>query len=359
MKDMELYAIRQKIDAIDEDLLKLLNDRMEFVHHVGEMKRGSGASIYRPEREKAIIQRLNKISKGRLTSSAIEAIFLEIFAVSRNFELPERIGYLGPEGSFTHQAAESRYGAMSEYLPANTISSVFETVNSGRARYGVVPIENNQEGIVEETLDLLGHLDVKIAAELSMPIHFSFATREDNIKVIKKIYSKDIAFRQCRKFIRDLYGDEIELIPVNSTSTACQMALKEDGAAAICSHIAAREALLPILFENIEDSSDNHTRFLILAKDVKNVPSGDDKTSVLVKLADSDKPGTLVLFLQDFYRSKINLSKIESRPAKNGTDFKYVFFIDFEAHIEDKKVKKILQSYGDEIKWLGSYPRLC
>jgi len=356
---MELGEIRKKIDTIDDKLLKLLNDRMELVHEVGELKRGSGSSIYRPEREKAIIQRLNKINNGRLTPSAIEAIFLELFAVSRNFELPERITYLGPEGSFTHQAAESRYGAMSEYLPINTISSVFETVNSGRAKYGVVPIENNQEGIVEETLDLLGQYDIKIAAELSMPIHFSFATKQDDVKRIKKIYSKDIAFRQCRKFIRDLYGDDIELIPVNSTSTACQMALKEDDAAAICSHIAAREAQVPILFENIEDSSDNHTRFLILAKEANNAPSGDDKTSLLVRLADSDKPGTLVKFLQDFHKSKINLSKIESRPAKNGTDFKYVFFIDFEAHMDDKKVKKILKSYGESIKWLGSYPKLC
>ena len=354
---MKLEDFRKKIDAIDDQLVKLLNQRMDIVKEVGDFKRKSNTAIYKPEREKAIINRLNTNNKGLLTPAAIEAIFLEIFAVSRNLELPERIVYLGPEGSFTHQAAESRYGAMSEYLPVNSISSVFETVSSGRAKYGVVPIENNQEGIVEETLDLLGHGDLKIVAELSIPIHFAFATLQEEIKDIKKIYSKDIAFRQCRKFIHDLYGTKVEQIPVNSTSTACEHALEEKDAGAICSHIAAKEAGLPILFENIEDSADNHTRFLILAKDVINSVSSDDKTSILVRLSDSDKPGTLALFLQEFHKARINLSKIESRPAKNGTNFKYVFFIDFEAHFEDKKVRKILKNYGEAIKWLGSYPR--
>jgi len=356
---MKLDDFRKKIDSIDDQLIKLLNHRMDVVKKVGDFKRNTNTSIYKPEREKAILKRLFTNSEGLLTKSAIEAIFLEIFAVSRNLELPERIVYLGPEGSFTHQAAESRYGAMSEYLPVNSISSVFETVSSGRAKYGVVPIENNQEGIVEETLDLLGHSEVKIVAELSIPIHFAFATKQEEIKRIKKIYSKDIAFRQCRKFIHDLYGKEVELVPVNSTSTACKHALEEIESAAICSHIAAREVGLPILFENIEDSADNHTRFLIIALETQNAPSKDDKTSILARLSDSDKPGALALFLQEFHKAKINLSKIESRPAKNGTDFKYFFYIDFEAHIDDRKVKKILRNYGDSIKWLGSYARTC
>lgn len=355
----KLESFRKKIDTLDDQLIQLLNQRMDVVKEVGEFKRKSNTTIYKPDREKAILQRLIRNNNGLLTPSAIEAILLEIFAVSRNLELPERIVYLGPEGSFTHQAAESRYGAMSEYLPVNSISSVFETVASDRAKYGVVPIENNQEGIVEETLDLLGQANLKIVAELSIPIHFAFATKEEEVKNITKIYSKDIAFRQCRKFIQDLYGKKVELIPVNSTSTACQQALEEKCTAAICSHIAAKEVGIPILFENIEDSADNHTRFLIFAKDVINTVSKDDKTSILVRLSDSDKPGALALFLQEFHKAKINLSKIESRPAKNGSDFKYVFFIDFEAHIEDKKVSKIVNRYGDAIKWLGSYPRTC
>ena len=137
----KLESFRKRIDAIDDQLIQLLNQRMDVVKEVGDFKRSSNTAIYKPEREKAILQRLNANSQGLLTSSAIEAIFLEIFAVSRNLELPERIVYLGPEGSFTHQAAESRYGAMSEYLPVNSISSIFETVSSGRAKYGVVPIE--------------------------------------------------------------------------------------------------------------------------------------------------------------------------------------------------------------------------
>lgn len=176
---------RVAIDAIDNELLELLNKRMKVVERVGEIKHNSGGAIYRPEREKAIIERLIKYSKdsnGLLNKSAIEAIFLEIFAVSRNLELPEKIAYLGPEGTFTHQAAESRFGAMSDYLSLSSIHSVFKTLESGRAKFGVVPIENSKDGIVGETLDLLAKSSVKIVSELYMPIHASFATKAKKVR---------------------------------------------------------------------------------------------------------------------------------------------------------------------------------
>ena len=353
---MSLEELRKQIDEVDTRILELLSQRMEVVNQVGELKRKSKATIYRPEREKAIIDRLEKINTGRLNRAAIEAIFLEIFAVARNLELPERVAYLGPEGSFTHQAAESRYGAMSTYTPLNSIRAVFETVKTDRARFGVVPIENNQEGVVQETIDLLGQYDLNIVSELPMPIHFAFATEEEDLKKIKKIYSKDIAFRQCQSFINDHFGKSIELIPVNSTSTAVKHAKEEKGSAAICAHIAAREYDLPILFENIEDSGENFTRFIILGKGFFNEPSGEDKTSIIARLP--DKPGALALFLQEFHRAKINLSKVESRPAKEGSKFKYIFFIDFDGHYNDRKVQKVIKNYWHNIKWLGSYVKL-
>ena len=352
-----LEELRKGIDKLDNQLIKLLNERMELVKKVGEYKRSSKASIYRPEREKAIIDRLVSQSKGLLSRSAIEALFLEIFAVSRNYELPERVAYLGPMGSFTHQAAESRYGPMSEYLPLESISSVFEAVHTTRAKYGVVPIENNQEGTVQETIDLLGTHELNIAAEIVLPIHFAFASIKDNLDNITTIYSRDIAFRQCKTFLKDFFGDRVKYIPVNSTSRACELALEEDRSAAICSQIAARQYQLPILYNNIEDSADNHTRFLILSKDFINQNSGKDKTSVIAKLP--DEPGALANFLREFHQAGINLCKVESRPAKIGSKFKYVFFVEFDGHYEDERITNFIMPFKEDIKWLGSYVKLC
>lgn len=352
-----LDDLRKQIDEIDDELIKLLNKRMDIVKQVGEQKRSDNSAIYRPEREKAIVDRLEANSNGILNRAAIEAIFFEIFAVSRNYELPERIAYLGPEGSFTHQAAESRYGAMSDYIPLDSIPSVFEAVKTSRARFGVVPIENNQEGTVQETIDLLAQHKLTIAAEIVLPIHFAFASKEDNLENVKVVYSRDIAFRQCKNFLNDYFKHSVKLVPVSSTSRACQMAGEEEGAAAICAPIAARQYELPILYQNIQDSADNQTRFLIISQNFVNQMSGQDKTSVIANLP--DEPGSLVRFLQNFQNAGINLCKVESRPAKEGTKFKYVFFVEFEGHYHDEKVKNTVQPYLSNLTWLGSYVQLC
>jgi len=352
MKTMNtLDDCREEIDKIDNEMLKLLNKRMKVVQRVGEIKKDTGGAIYRPEREKAIIDRLvtlNEKEGGLLNKSAIEAIFLEIFAVARNLELPERIAYLGPEGSFTHQAAESRFGAMSDYLSLNSIASVFKTLETGRAKFGIVPIENSRDGIVGETLDLLAKSSVKIVAELYMPIHMSFATKAEKLENITKIYSKDKGFGQCREFLSEHGLNNVELIPVESTAKAAILASQEPNSAAICSHIAAKLYGVPTLFENIEDAIDNTTRFVILS-DFKNGVSGDDKTSILVRLKDAVEAGSLVHFLQDFDKEKINLSKIESRPSRDQGGFGYWFYIDFYGHIDEEKVQKVIQKHKDEV----------
>lgn len=353
-----LDELRKKIDQIDNELIDILNERMAIIKEVGEFKRNSNTAIYRPEREKSIIDRLYKNHQGILNRAAIEAIFLEIFAISRNFELPELVAYLGPEGSFTHQAAESRFGAMSEYLALDSIQSVFEAVDTKRARFGVVPLENNQEGVVSETIDLLGKIDLNVTAEVPLPIHFAFATRSESITEIKKVYSKDIGFKQCKKFLNESFnGSKIEFVPVNSTSKAAKIALEEDGSAALCSHIAARMHNVPILFDNVEDSTDNFTRFLIISKNIKNQQSGNDKTSLLAKT--TDKPGSLMMLLQDFYTAGINMTKLESRPAKKGKTFKYYFYIDIDGHIDDENVSPLFEKHKKDIKWLGSYVKMC
>ncbi|AQG79652.1 prephenate dehydratase [Spirosoma montaniterrae] len=357
---MNLESLRNEIDALDDHLLTLLNQRMELVRKVGELKRTTNAVIYRPEREKQILDRLHGQNDGLLNRQAIEAIFLEIFAVSRNLELPERVAYLGPEGSFTHQAAESRFGAMSAYTALPTIRSVFESVETGRARFGVVPIENNQEGIVSEAIDLLLEKDLTIAAEAQIPVHFTFATQTENLADITHIYSKDIAFRQCSKFLNDTFdGLKAELVPVESTSKAAKLAGQQPHTAAICSGIAAKLFDVPVLFDNIEDSDLNRTRFLILAKEFVNQPSGYDKTTLIARLPNTEKPGVLAEFLQEFNARSINLTKIESRPLREGATFRYWFLLECEGHANDPDLQEVLNHHAADVKLLGSYVRMA
>ena len=348
MSEAGLKAIRDKLDSIDNELLKLINERMELVHQVGVLKAQSGGAIYRPEREKSIIDRLESLNEGKLNRSAIEALFLEIFAISRNYELPENIAYLGPEGSFTHQAAEARFGAMSSYLSIASIKGVFREVNTKKAKFGVIPIENSSNGIVSDTISCLSKYDLKIIAEVVLDIHHTLATTCDSVSQIKKIYSKDIAFEQCHRFLENVGLDEVEHIPVESTTKAAKMALAEPGAAAICSHVGAKIHNLPILFENIEDKDNNKTRFFIIS-DFENAQSGKDKTSILVKLPNT--PGALVEFLTDFDNAGINLTKIKSHIVEGVS----IFFIDFNGHKDDENIKGIFNKHADYIKFLGSY----
>lgn len=345
---MTLDELRVKIDEIDDTLLKLYNERMELVHQVGELKNTTGAPIYRPEREQSILNRLKSQNKGKLTDEAIDALFLEMFAVARNLELPEGVAYLGPEASFTHQAAESKFGAMSAYLPMRSIPGIFREVKKGTAKFGVIPIENSSNGIVSDTIHCLDEYDLKIIAEVMIDVHLAFATRNDDIQKITKIYSKDIAFGQCRNFLQDLGLDEVELIPVESTAKAARLALKDENAAALCPAVAAKLNNLPIRFNNVEDDVGNKTRFFIIS-DFENLPSGNDKTSILVRLL--DKPGALVEFLNNFEAANVNLTKIKSHIVEG----KSIFFIEFNGHKDDAHIKPILERYQDEIKVLGSY----
>ena len=345
---MTLDALREKIDHIDDALLKLYNERMELVHQVGELKNTTGAPIYRPEREQAILNRLKSQNNGKLTNSAIDALFLELFAVARNLELPEAVAYLGPEASFTHQAAESKFGAMSRYLPIGSIRGIFREVQKGTAKFGVIPIENSSNGIVSDTINCLDEYDLKIIAEVMIDVHLSFATLAEDIKNITKIYSKDIAFGQCRNFLQDLGLDEIELIPVESTAKAAKLAIEDKTAAALCPSVAAKLYNLPILFEDVEDNTNNRTRFFIISN-FENAPSGNDKTSLLVRLP--DKPGSLVEFLNDFERAHINLTKIKSHIVEGQS----IFFIEFNGHQNDENIKSILEKHQYSVKVLGSY----
>jgi chorismate mutase/prephenate dehydratase len=348
---MTLEELRTKIDTIDDRLIDLYNERMQYVHQVGEIKNRTGAPIYRPEREQEILDRLkayNHQNHGLLSDRAIEALFLELFAVARNFELPEQIAFLGPEASFTHQAAESKFGALSHYTPIGTIKGVFREVARGQAKFGVVPIENSFNGIVSDTISCLSEYDLKIIAEVILDIHHVFATQAENVGQIKRIYSKDIAFGQCKNFLEDFGLDEVEQIPVESTAKAAQLAAQDPEAAAICAEVASKMYNLPILYSNIEDQGDNRTRFFVVS-DFENAPSGNDKTTILVRLP--NRPGSLVEFLLDFKEAQIDLTKIKSHIVEGVS----IFFIEFDGHKEDDKIKRIFDKHADSIKFLGSY----
>ncbi|MDR1975603.1 MAG: prephenate dehydratase [Campylobacteraceae bacterium] len=350
----KINEFRREIDRVDDKILELLNERMNFVKAIGALKHSSGQSIYRPEREREILDRLKRQSDGHLKGGAIEAIYSEIFAVSRNIEFPEKIAFLGPEGTYSHQAAQSRFGAQGIYLALNSIEAVFEVLSNKEAKYGVVPIENNTEGAVGATLDCLGrHQDIKIVAELYIDIHHSFATFTEDVKAIKRIYSHPQGYNQCRQFLETHMLSGVEFVPAKSTSQAARMASLEEGAAAICSHIAAKLYNIPILFEKIEDNLANRTRFIVLS-DFKNAKGVKNKTSILAKT--QDKPGGLLSLLEIFKNANINLTKLESRPTK-GRDFKRVFYLDFEGHIDDENIQSVLEGNGKiyDIIWLGSY----
>jgi chorismate mutase/prephenate dehydratase len=356
-----INSLREKIDLIDDSILQLLVNRMNIVEEIGSIKKQNSTAIYHPDREKEIIDRLASKPTGKLRKEAIEAIFLEIFGVSRNLELPEIISFLGPEGSFTHQAAESRFGAVADYISLPSIKSIFDSVDSGRAKYGIVPIENNQEGMVKETLDLLNEKSLFIISEIIIPVNFCLATKEHDINAISRIYSKDIAFNQCQGFTQDYFAAKSDdfFVQVDSTSKAAKLASENPGTAALCSHIAAKIYHVPILFDNIQDNDSNQTRFIIISKVENLKKTNRDKTTLAVKLKDDDKPGTLLKLLKEFEEKKINLLKIESRPQKDTNEFKFWFFIDVEGNKLDEEINTILQSKADEIKFLGSYMNLC
>jgi len=348
---MTLDELRVKLDDIDNKLLDLYNERLEYVHMVGEVKNKTNAPIYRPEREREILDRLKKINRqkgGRLTDEAIDALFLELIAVSRNYERAELIAYLGPEASFTHQAAEQRFGALGNYIPITTIQGIFREVANKKVKFGVVPIENSSNGIVGDTISCLSEYNLKIVAEVVLNVHMVFASKCNNLKDIKKIYSKDIAFGQCSSFLNDFGFSNVEQIPVESTAKAAQLAASEEGAAAICSEVAAKIYNLPIQFNNIENDNNNRTRFFIIS-DFENKPSGDDKTTILAKLP--NRPGALVDFLLDFKAHNIDLTKIKSHIVGGVS----VFFLEFSGHKNDEKISAIFKKYEDNIKFLGSY----
>lgn len=352
---MSLTHLRKKIDVIDSKMVSLLNERARVSLEIGKEKIKTKSGIYSPNREKEVFNHLASLNKGPTTDEALKAIYREVMSSSLSLEKNLNIAYLGTEGSFTHLAANKKFGSQIKYVSCVTIPDVFKKVENEECDYGVVPIENSIEGAVTHTFDLLVDSDLRICSQILLPISHSLMSNAD-ISKIKKIYSKWEVFGQCRNWLHENLP-KAELIPTQSTTLAAQKIVKEKNAAAIGSSLAAKINNLTIIRKDIQDVSHNTTRFLVISKqDVP--PTGKDRTSILFSI--KDKVGALHAMLTPFYRNKINLSKIESRPSKKRA-WDYYFFVDIEGHRLDKNVKSALNQLEGMCKYLkilGSYPVL-
>lgn len=351
---MSLEELRNRIDELDSELVKLLNERARVVVEIGKLKSKTGGPIYAPDREKEILERIARANEGPLPDKCLVAIWRELMSGSFVLERPLRIGYLGPGGSFSHTAAMLKFGQSVEYEPLADIRSIFDEVSKGHCDLGLVPIENTTGGGVIETLDALIDSDVKVCSEVLMTIHHNLLAN-CSLEEIEKIYSKPEVFAQCRNWLSATFK-EAKAIPVASTAKAAQMAADESGAAAIGSRVAAEVYGLKVVCENIEDIANNITRFFVVAReDAK--PTGEDKTAILFSTA--HKAGALADVLDVFKKHGINLTNIESRPSKK-RQWEYYFFVDFVGHRTDEQVQKGLEEARKhclQLSILGSFPR--
>ncbi len=351
---MSLEELRTRIDEIDYQLVQLLNERARVVVEIGKLKSKTDKPVYAPEREKEVLARVVKANKGPLPDKCLAAIWRELMSGSFILERPLRIGYLGPEGSFSYTAAMLKFGQSVEYEPLADIKSIFDEVSKGHCNLGVVPVENTTGGGVVETLDAFIDSDVKVCAEVLMAIHQNLLAK-CSLAEVKKIYSKPEVFTQCRNWLSATVK-QVQTIAVASTAVAAQTAAEEENSAAIGSSIAAEKYGLCIVCENIEDTANNITRFFVISReDAK--PTGEDKTAILFSTA--HKAGALADVLNVFKRYDINLTNIESRPSKK-REWEYYFFVDFVGHRLDKGVEQALEEARNhclQLSVLGSFPR--
>lgn len=354
-REEEIRSLRSRIDEIDNEILSLLNKRAEVVLELGRLKSEGHLEAYDPDREEEIINRLRTMNSGPFPIESMSHVFREIISSCRFLVKPIRVAYLGPPASHTHLACLEHFGNSIEASPMESIEEVFESVEKGEANCGVVPVENSTEGMVNRTLDMFLESQVKIMGEILLRISHDLLSLSGNPREIQKIYSHPQAFAQCRRFLKKHYS-HASLIGTESTAKAAQIAKEDKTAAAISSPVAGKLYGLKTVSSRIEDSNQNYTRFLILALKGSQ-QTGRDKTSILFSIP--HQPGSLFRVLRVFSEQGVNLTKIESRPSK-GRPWEYVFFIDFEGHSEDPRVKKALTELEGVVLFfriLGSYPR--
>ena len=350
---MNISEHRKAIDRYDAHIVKLLNERTKHVLAIGEIKLKAGEEIYAPHRERTVLQRICRRNQGPITNESLRAIYREIMSSALSLEKSLTVAYLGPEATFTHQAAIRRFGSSLRYSPQKTITDVFTEVSKSRADYGVVPIENSTEGVVTHTLDMFVESDLKIVAQIVLPVQHCLLSKCHRSQ-IKRLYAHPQSLGQCRGWVQANLP-RVEIIETSSNARSAEFAAREKQSAAIAGVLAAEKYGVPVLEYDIQDNAANATRFLVLGRQCS-PPTGNDRSSLMFSIV--DRVGALYRALAPFRRYRINMTKIESRPSKRKA-WEYFFFVDCDGHLEDKKVAKALSLLGEHcsyVKVLGSYP---
>ncbi len=347
----QLIALRNQIDALDGQVLQLLNERARLAQAIGHLKNGI---VYKPEREAQVVRRMQGANPGPLTAESVSVIYKEIMSACRSLEQPLTIAYLGPEGTFSEAAAIKHFGHAAIGLPCASIDAVFQAVDRGEAHYGVAPVENSTEGAVNRTLDLMLNSPLQICGEVMLRVRQHLMRKGDSLEGVQVVYSHAQSLAQCHEWLsQHLPG--VATIRVTSNGEAARMAAENPAAAAIAGELAAERHGLAIIARDIEDEPNNTTRFLVLGRE-DTAPSGRDKTSLVISV--HNRPGALLELLQPFAGHGIGLAKLESRPARSGA-WEYVFYVDLEGHVSDPNIQhalKAVESHCTFLKVLGAYP---
>ncbi len=356
MSEQDLEQLRKRIDDLDEQIQTLINERADCALQVGKVKhRDNDPVFYRPEREVQVLRKVRERNRGPLADEQIARLFREIMSACLALEQPLRIAYLGPEGTFTQAAALKHFGDSVELVALDTIAEVFREVEASGANFGVVPVENSTEGVINHTLDMFLRSPLSIAGDVELPVHHQLISQQTDLSAIKQVCAHQQALAQCREWL-DINVPHAERMAVSSNAKAARMAAGNADIATIASDVAARLYELNTLAQNIEDDPNNTTRFLIIGnQDIS--PTGKDKTSLM--LSAHNQSGALFRLLEPLARHGVSMTRIESRPSRM-SKWDYVFFVDIEGHVQDDNVAAVLKELEKEavqIKVLGSYPR--
>lgn len=357
MSDERLGQARARIDALDEQIQALISERALIAQDVARIKAslGDGADCYRPSREADVLRRVAQRNKGPLTDQEIVRVMREIMSACLSLESPLEIAYLGPEGTYTQGAVYKHFGNAVKARPLTAIDEIFRDVEAGNADYGVVPVENSTEGVVNHTLDMFATSSLLICGEVSLPVHHHLLASDGELAEVTQVFAHSQSFAQCRQWL-DRKLPKAERVSVSSNGEGARLAAETPGAAAIAGHPAAERYGLKILAANVEDEPDNTTRFLVVGRQIV-PPSGRDMTSIL--LSSHNRPGALYDLLKPFSDAGVNLTRIESRPSRRA-QWDYNFFVDIEGHAQEAPIKNVLAGMRDNaafFKFLGSYPR--
>jgi chorismate mutase / prephenate dehydratase len=347
----DLLSLRNQIDAVDDQVLRLLNERARLAQTIGHLKNGI---VYKPEREAQVVRRMQADNPGPLPAESISVLYKEIMSACRALEQPLNIAYLGPRGTFSEAAAIKHFGHATQGLACASIDDVFRAVERGEAHYGVAPVENSTEGAVNRTLDLLLSSPLKICGEVMLRVRQHLMRKGEGLAGIEVIYSHDQSLGQCHEWLSQ-HLPAVRTIRATSNGEAARMAAENPDAAAIAGELAAERYGLNIVARDVEDEANNTTRFLVLSRE-ETAPSGRDKTSLVLSVR--NRPGALLELLAPLARHQIGLTRLESRPARNGA-WEYVFYIDLDGHHADANIQAALHEVEDQcsfLKVLGAYP---